>query len=209
MSVCFNRAAFIALAIVGCGVAVEARAGSTHPHPAKLSERRLEHGFREQDNPAQAGRDIKLYDYEVRRRDLNPARFGHYHPFYAKLLTNEAFFDSIVNRWHLDQPRFEHYHPLLWRVLDGGELERHLLIPAPSDTDSGSSAFGNLVTPPFSSLGPNSPPFTTLRPHSPPSPPTASATPEPSTAALLATGLAALAVYLRSIKRRPSDRQAV
>ena len=170
------------------------QAGGHYSHPLRA--------FREQDNPAQAPRDLKIYQGVVSLRDHNPSRFDQTHAFYGKLLTSEPFFQSLVARWHLDRPRFEHWHPLLWRVLDGGVLAREATVPhqtPPLPLDGlGNPTGSSFHTPDAPSFTAPSPP-----PNSPPtqhSPPPASATPEPSTFVLLATG--ALFLILRAVTRR-------
>ncbi|MDE2508343.1 MAG: PEP-CTERM sorting domain-containing protein [Planctomycetota bacterium] len=205
MSDWLQRARPIMVVAIGCLFNAEARAGGMH-HPLEHGAGRgdARHGFRsthaqayrEQDNPRQAARDIKVYNDVVAMRNANPTRFDQLHPFYKQLLTSQSFFDSIVNRWHLDQPRFEHWHPLLWRVLDGGVLERNAINTTPPGPDPVSGAFGSPDPTPIPSLTPNPP--HSIGPPSPPPPPPASATPEPSSLALLATGFAAFGFFLHS-----------
>jgi hypothetical protein len=71
------------------------------------------------DHEQQALRDVKIYLKLMSERSHDPTAFDRHHPFYGRLMTDRAFFESWFDRWQSHPARFEYWHPYLSRFLDG------------------------------------------------------------------------------------------
>jgi hypothetical protein len=130
--------------------------------------------------------DHAVYLELLEFRDAHPSVFDHNHPFYARLLRDTAFADSLIAKMEHHVSWFEKNEPFLWIVLEG-MAPNHDLRPNHPPT---------IVSPandPFHLDAPPDPP--------PPGPP--AGTPEPAASLLMVLGLAG--IPLAVAWRRRSD----
>jgi PEP-CTERM motif len=160
-------------AVLWLGGVADAGSVPLHAHAAHIS-------------PAAA---LKFYEHEVMLRDAAPTKFDHVHPLAGRLLASEAVYEELLAKWEAHPARFEHNHACLWRLVYGDLIWHELHPPSLPTITTGNpgppgpgSPTGNDFPPP---PGGNDPP-----------PPLHGATsvPEPSTGALMASGLALVAI---------------
>jgi hypothetical protein len=68
------------------------------------------------------GIEKQLCEAVNERRNLNPARFDHYHPTLGRLLSDPQFFQYALYLYNTHTARFVHYHHHLIPIIRGCEL---------------------------------------------------------------------------------------
>jgi len=145
--------------------------------------------------PADAPEDLagrnEIYEQGVLNLDHRHAGwFEQTHPFYAKMFNDPTMLNKLLDRWEAHEERFEYWHDCLWKVLDGYAA-----------THEGSRLQAEYVSPPLSSTfhpaGTNEPGIANPRANAGRGAPVprAQGIPEPSTGALMISGLIAAMIW--------------
>jgi hypothetical protein len=154
---------------------------------------------------------LKFYEHVKTLWEDAPAKFDRVHPLAGRLLASETVYEALLAKWEAHPARFDHNHECLWRLLYGDMIYHQLHPPTPSPTVT--TTVGN-GSPPGSETPnggpspgggfPDNPPPGGDGPGNPPPGIHTATVPEPSAAALMASGL--LLVAIAAARRRASGR---
>ncbi len=176
----FLRTAAPCAAVIVGMLSAASNAGSIRP-----GQERLEH---------QAVAALHFYEHEVALRNLAPAKFDRVHPLGGRLLASEAVYEKLLKEWEEHPLRFEHNHECVWRVLYGDliyhRLHAHEALSPPPYSDTITTWTSDPTGPGEHHDPPKTPPAVVI----------VTSVPEPSTGALVASGL--IFVALAAARRR-------
>jgi len=82
-------------------------------------------------NAAEIDAAISHYEREVILRDWAPEKFDRVHPLAGRMLSDESVYEKLLREWEEHPARFERNHRCLWHVLVGDMLyhEEHPFVP--------------------------------------------------------------------------------